>query len=1405
MAAGLDVAALNAERWHEHLKGLVGEAADLSMVRDAIRRCRAKVLTVRDMRLILLATADDPAWEPARHAVIAFLEDRLDVARQILVSHAQVEVWPVPRFEEGTERTQHEGALIAARAVIGPLDRPVTGPTVRARTSREAQDRAALALLARIAGVPRTGESAAAERLALPGMPTEIFENRLARAIADCRHPDDELAHEAMGRARSGRLRHRDMYLLLLSAHGQAWARLRKAALERAAAMPPAPARLLHWHGEHHGNEQALTYNEELDPSGRTIVRATFQVGRTWQGPARSAWARKAARHYAATALLAQVAGLPEPSIEVDDKPAEAVRIAVPEPGQDPVKYLNKYCQKEVITKPEAQMRNLGTRVECTYSCQHRESGPQVSATAVAADKATARQAAAMKLLRKLADVECTALRAAVPPSPTPTGRVPTQTVAVPPPLPRPATAPTNPPAPLAPPARVSAPVRLSPHGTTAEALLREAIAAGAVVTFRPPARQEPAGWSVHGSSRVVLPQADLPPPIEADAEPGSGAKWRVPVAVALPAIHRTAAGASPAAVFWQRAVHLVLQLLRARLLYPALDADNLPVWRLGPVPAAAEAALEALANAAPKDAVPPGADAREVLVACGDAIADALTRTPAGDLLLGPGPWTEQAPTRLTTKLQRSVADWLDEVEDHVDGGPTPLLVVWIQTPADDLAAVGRLTAHLHLAPVGTDPADESAVKAADEVWSGRALLGGEGKAVVRPRVRRALRRAARTCPALAGLAEQERPCSCTFHPTAVEALLEQEDNLLQAGVALVWPEGLRTALSASAVIDTASGTTPGPGERPRFSVTDLLDFRWQIALDGVELTEQEMDALAEAARPLVRVRGRWVLADPVLRRRARHRLLGQLPGTQALAAALTGTVTLDGTDVPCRPDGTLADLVSMLRHGEHHPQPVPVPTQVTATLRDYQRRALTWLAHTTGCGFGALLADDMGLGKTLTALAFTCHHQQHTPGPTLVICPASLVATWCREATRFTSGLPVVAYHGPERHRVLDNLDDTSVVVTTYGLLRRDHQRLADQHWALVIADEAQHAKNCTSATARSLRALSSTSRLAITGTPVENNLSELRALLDWANPGLLGTEKEFRARWATAVEKDPHGEKAAQLTRLIAPFLLRRRKTDPGIAPELPAKIDQPRPVQLTKEQAGLYEALVRETLEQIRTTAGIERSGLVFKLLTALKQITNHPAHYLREAPPTVDEVPAFTARSAKTTALTELLEIIRERGECALVFTSYVAMGHLLTTHLAHLGYQPLFLHGTTTLTERQRMVDAFQTGRHPAMILSLKAAGTGLTLTRATHVIHYDRSWNAAVEDQATDRAHRIGQHRTVTVHRLITEHTVEDRIDELLTRKRALADAVLTGGDRALTQLTDRELADLVTLGARL
>jgi len=335
----------------------------------------------------------------------------------------------------------------------------------------------------------------------------------------------------------------------------------------------------------------------------------------------------------------------------------------------------------------------------------------------------------------------------------------------------------------------------------------------------------------------------------------------------------------------------------------------------------------------------------------------------------------------------------------------------------------------------------------------------------------------------------------------------------------------------------------------------------------------------------------------------------------------------------------------------------------------------------------------------------------------------------------------------------------------------------------------------KNPRARTAQALRTIPAVARLALTGTPVENNLSELWAILDWTTPGLLGTHEQFRVQWSRPIEARRDAGRATGLSQLIRPFVLRRRKSDPGIAPELPPKIETDHSINLTREQVGLYEAVVRSTLAEIESAVGIRRRGLVVKLLTQLKQICNHPAHFLRQ----LDG--RLPGRSGKLTVFDELVEEIVAEDGAVLVFTQYAQMGRLLSRHLDEKKIKSQFLHGGTTIKAREKMVHQFQGGEVPVFVLSLKAAGVGLNLTKADHVIHFDRWWNPAVEDQATDRAHRIGQTKNVQVHRLISEGTIEESIDELIRSKRSLADAVVNGGEGALTELSDAELAKLVRL----
>ncbi|MFE2030011.1 DEAD/DEAH box helicase, partial [Streptomyces hygroscopicus] len=524
------------------------------------------------------------------------------------------------------------------------------------------------------------------------------------------------------------------------------------------------------------------------------------------------------------------------------------------------------------------------------------------------------------------------------------------------------------------------------------------------------------------------------------------------------------------------------------------------------------------------------------------------------------------------------------------------------------------------------------------------------------------------------------------------------------------------------------------------------------------------------------------------------------KLTPADALGAALTGRARADGADVEVRPTGWLAALRDRLAEPEGtrggRRTPVRQPAALAGTLRDYQLRGLDWLVRMTSIGLGGCLADDMGLGKTITLIALHLHRRcdPEASGPTLVVCPTSLMGNWRREIERFAPGTPVRRYHGAARS--LDGLVDGEFVLTTYGTMRLDARRLAEAGpWGMVVADEAQHVKNPFSATARQLRTIGAKARVALSGTPIENNLSELWAILDWTTPGVLGTHEAFRRRYAQAVEGGSDPEAAARLAKLVRPFLLRRRKSDPGIAPELPPKTETDRAVALTKEQAGLYEAVVREILAEISGTGGLVRRGLIVKLLTGLKQICNHPAQYLKE------DRPVIPGRSGKLELLDELLDTLLAEGASVLVFTQYVRMARILQDHLAARGVPAQLLHGGTPVARREEMVRRFQDGEVPVFLLSLKAAGTGLNLTRAGHVVHYDRWWNPAVEAQATDRAYRIGQTQPVQVHRIIAEGTVEDRIAAMLTRKRQLADAVLGSGEGALTELTDAELAELVEL----
>ncbi|MFF7788582.1 SNF2-related protein [Streptomyces sp. NPDC007991] len=868
-----------------------------------------------------------------------------------------------------------------------------------------------------------------------------------------------------------------------------------------------------------------------------------------------------------------------------------------------------------------------------------------------------------------------------------------------------------------------------------------------------------------------------------------------LPLDEALPLLVRARhdPAAHPATACWGAAALHALRLTARGRLLPGLTPAGHDAWRAGPLDPDDIAHLRAVAAALPYEghAVPltgPGPirlpEPEALVRAFLDAVADTLPRTPAAPHATG-RPFAARDAQHLP-----AAHDWAAEVAAGMDAGVRISLRLDLSAYDlfDDAFDGGARSAGAAVVQVHS-LADPTLVADAAALWAGEADDAFGPRARVDAAL--AVRRAARVWPPLDRLADQDVPDVLALTEEELSDLLGvAATRLAAAGVAVHWPRDLAQDLSAAAVVRPAPGSaTDGTGF---FESEDLLQFRWQLALGGDPLTESEMDALAEAHRPVVRLRDQWVLVDPALVRKARKRDLGLLDPVDALSVALTGTADVDGETVEAVPAGALATLRDRLTAGV---RPAAPPPGLHATLRDYQLRGLAWLDLMTSLGLGGCLADDMGLGKTVTLIAL--HLKRARREPTLVVCPASLLGNWQREITRFAPGVPVRRFHGQDRS--LDDMDG-GFVLTTYGTMRSAAPVLAGQAWGMVVADEAQHVKNPYSATAKALRTIPSPARVALTGTPVENNLSELWALLDWTTPGLLGPLKSFRARHARAVENGEDEEAVERLARLVRPFLLRRKKSDPGIVPELPPKTETDHPVPLTREQGALYEAVVRESLLAIETAEGMARRGLVLKLLTSLKQICDHPALYLKEEPARAGG-DRLAARSGKLALLDELLDTLLAEDGSALVFTQYVGMARLITSHLATRAVPVDLLHGGTPVPERERMVDRFQAGSTPVLVLSLKAAGTGLNLTRAGHVVHFDRWWNPAVEEQATDRAYRIGQTQPVQVHRLITEGTIEDRIAEMLQAKRALADAILGSGESALTELTDRELSDLVSL----
>lgn len=671
------------------------------------------------------------------------------------------------------------------------------------------------------------------------------------------------------------------------------------------------------------------------------------------------------------------------------------------------------------------------------------------------------------------------------------------------------------------------------------------------------------------------------------------------------------------------------------------------------------------------------------------------------------------------------------------------------------------------------------------------------------------------------------------TREPTGVELdtagahefLVETAPLLEQAGIGVfvpAWWRGRGGRFQVGVRADVHTGFDGGRRSLDSLNLETLVGYDWRVAIGDVDLSHKELAKLAAQKAPLVNVRGRWIEIDPEeLRHAIRHveRLTvdptmatrgtrGEAKVADLVRMALAGGRTEDDVEILGVTGAGIDDLLTQVRDHET-PESIAPPRGLDAELRPYQQRGYEWLRFMSSLGLGACLADDMGLGKSIQTLAVVqdAWESAEPDGrrPTLIVAPTSVLTNWAREAQRFTPDLPVMIHHGASRLRgeaFTARATGQAIVVTSYALLARDIDALCDVPWRLAVLDEAQNIKNPGTRAAVAARKLDVPARIALTGTPIENHVGDLWSIMQFLVPGLLGRQVDFRRRYLLPIQTGGYPEAAEHLRSLVEPFILRRVKTDRTVISDLPERIETTEYCTLTAEQASLYEAIVRDAEKILRAPknafAGIERRGLILATIAKLKQACNHPAQLLGDNSRIED-------RSGKLARLEALVEDILDRGERTLVFTQFVEMGTLLQRSLSEtFGREVLFLHGGTSRAARDRMVTRFQSPDHdapPIFVLSLKAGGSGLNLTAATHVVHFDRWWNPATEQQASDRAFRIGQTRDVQVHALVCAGTVEERIDRMIEQKRSVAGAIVGTGERWITELDDDELFGMLAL----
>ncbi|MCC6284174.1 MAG: ATP-dependent helicase [Phycisphaerales bacterium] len=786
--------------------------------------------------------------------------------------------------------------------------------------------------------------------------------------------------------------------------------------------------------------------------------------------------------------------------------------------------------------------------------------------------------------------------------------------------------------------------------------------------------------------------------------------------------------------------------------------------------------------------------------------------------------------------EMIRRVRRWIGGLEDRGASSQWRLALRLLEPVVD--AADERFDPR-----VGTPWTLEVALQAHDDagvmidaadIW----LLSGDAAVIEGRRLERAqelllaeLARAARIYPRLDELLRTSEPtrlaCS-TKH--AYEFLRDVRPALMEQGIGVIAPLwwdaptsrlGARLRLDSAPLADLADGAASTvTGASPQLGLATLVDYRWEIAVGDTTLSLAEFEQLAAGKSPLVRVAGRWVEIRPEDVQSAvkfmRENPGGRVSVGEAVRIAFTSDPRTSGLPISgIEATGWLAGLLGIDQSRESLPVAEP-PAGFQGTLRPYQIRGMSWMRFLERFGLGVCLADDMGLGKTIQLLALMLGEREEAARasgaspvlPTLLIAPTSVLGNWMHETRRFAPALRVMVHHGVERLQdqpFVDRAAASDLVVTTYALANRDRELLERVRWGRIVLDEAQYIKNPAAKQSQAARSMIAERRVALTGTPVENRLSELWSIMEFLNPGFLGDAANFRRRFSVPIERYRDSSRSEQLKGMVRPFILRRLKTDPAVLSDLPEKLESKEHCHLTSEQASLYENCVKRMLGEVDRAEGIQRRGLVLSALIRLKQICNHPSQLLKDHDLSGPK-PPDPNRSGKCIRLLEQVDEVLSENEQAIIFTQFRQMGHLLQLMLRHaFDKDILFLHGGTPSKQRETLIQSFQNRgeTHPILILSLKAGGVGLNLTAATHVFHFDRWWNPAVENQATDRAYRIGQTRAVVVHKYLVRGTLEERIDQMIEQKTELAETIIGAGERWLTELSTDDLRSILALRA--